>query len=219
MEPSAHQSTTYMLSRPVWDLIAGNREYGHVHVLSAFRGELGPHPRSQLDLLWHIAPSLGLTVQAQGAPQWPGKLGEAQVTTTISSPSEGDVINLVVERNCQKTPPSRIPDELRMELERKGPDGKKLGKAYRSRMVVVPALERREWAAERLAAVGLQSEDIRVGELRFARLGGRKRGIPYVEIRARARVIDATAFATALCEGTGKGRNYGLGLIRIQSTS
>ncbi|MDF1489855.1 type I-E CRISPR-associated protein Cas6/Cse3/CasE [Tessaracoccus caeni] len=217
------QSTTYLLSPPVLQLLARNRERGHVHVLSAYRRGLGATPRHELNLLWHIdAAAALLTVQARDAPVWPGKLGEAQKSTTVNAPAAGELVQLVVHRSCQKTPPSRTPEPLRAELERKGPDGKKLlGKAYRSRLVIVPEEERTTWAIGRLQAIGLEPlpDAVEVGKLSYAALGGRKTGIPYVEIRARARVIDPNLFADALRQGTGKGRNYGLGLIRLQPAS
>lgn len=223
MKPLMHQSTTYLLSPPVLGMLVQNRESGHVHMLSAYRTGLGPSPRSELNLLWHIDPAAAqLTVQACEPPVWAGKLGEEQRSTDVKAPATGDLIQLVVDRSCQKTPPSRTPEPLRTELERKGPDGKKLlGKAYRSRLVIVPEAERIAWAVGRLQAIGLEPlpDAVELGKLTFAGLGAKKRGIPYVEIRATAQVIDATAFASALYEGTGKGRNYGLGLIRITSTS
>ena len=82
--------------------------------------------------------------------------------------------------------------------------------------MIVPEAERPGWAAGRLAAIGLdaQPESVRIGPLAYAALGGGRRGIPYVEIRALARVTDAAAFGKALVAGTGSGKTYGLGLIR-----
>lgn len=213
-------STTYILSPVVQQLIAQDRERGHVHIMSAYRTGLGPSPREKLSLLWHINPKTGqLIIQANEAPLWPGKLGELQSSIAVQPPPEGGIVDLIVERSCQKTPPSRTPEPLRAELERRGPDGNKLSRAYRSRPVIVPESERKTWAAGRLSAIGLEPlpETIQLGKLTYASLGARKRGIPYIEIRARARVVDAGEFATALVAGTGKGRNYGLGLIRIQT--
>jgi len=187
--------------------------------MSAYRSGVGPSPREKLGLLWHIAPAASLlTVQASEPPVWPGKLGEVHGSKTLEQPTEGDLVEVVVERSCQKTPPSRLPDDLRAELEQHGPDGRKLGRAYRSRPVIVPEAERPGWAAGRLAAIGLRPrpDSIRIGPLAYAALGGRRRGIPYVEIRALAEVTDAAAFAKALTTGTGKGRNYGLGLVRCR---
>lgn len=60
-----HQSSTYVVSPVVREILAHNREHGHIHVLSGFRTGLGRSPREQLSLLWHIAPATSLlTVQA-----------------------------------------------------------------------------------------------------------------------------------------------------------
>lgn len=219
---ASHHSTTYALSPPVRGLVTRNREHGHVHVMSAYRTGLGANPRKQLDLLWHIDAAAGLlTVQANEPPVCPGKLGEIHASSTVNHPQERDVVEVIVERSCQKTPPSRTPEPLRTELERRGLDGYKLGRAYRSRPVIVPEVERPAWAAGRLAAIGLEPlpETIHVGRLAFASLGGKRRGIPYVEIHAKARVVDAVEFAKAINGGTGKARNYGLGLIRVLPTA
>lgn len=213
------QTTLYLISPPVRELLTRHRKHGHVHVMSAYRSGLGSSPRKKLNLLWYVAPAADLlTVQASEPPVWPGKLGEVHSSGTVTYPYEGDLVEIVVERSCQKTPPSHTPEALRAELERHGPDGLKLGKAYRSRPVIVPETERPEWAVGRLAAIGLapHRETVRVGPLAFAGLGSQRRGIPYVEIRAHAHVADADKFAGALDAGTGKGRNYGLGLIRVR---
>lgn len=212
-----HQSATYRVSPAVRDLLVSNRERGHVHVMSAFRAGLGESPRSKLSLLWFVnLAECSIVVQSNEPPLWPGKIGEVTSTHAIPAPQAGEFVDIAVQRSCYKTPLIPLSPDLRAALERRGPDGKKLEKAYRARPVVVPECERQDWAAARLAALGLapESTTLTVSEVKFASLGSRKRGIAYVDIHARALVADEGAFTRALKTGTGKGLNFGLGLIR-----
>ena len=210
----------YAMSPPVRDMLADDRERGHVAVLSAFRFGLGESPRSKLSVLWHIDSRKGiLTVQSDEEPERPGILGEYISGGVLEAPEAGVTVEFAVERSCQKSPRVQIPDELRAELERRGDDGEKVGPAYRSKLVIVPEEERHEWALSRLNAIGLETDPVSLttGNLRYARLGSKRRGIPYVEIRGRACVSDASRFAEGMRGGSGKGKNYGLGLIRFST--
>lgn len=210
----------YATSPPVRDMLAEDRERGHVAVLAAFRNGLGESPRSKLSVLWHIDSRKGiLTVQSDEEPERPGILGECISGGVLEAPEAEITVEFTVERSCQKSPRVQISDELRAELERKGDDGQKIGPAYRSKLVIVPEEERHGWALSRLDAIGLKTDPVSLttGTLRYARLGSKRRGIPYVEIKACARVSDASLFAEGVRGGIGKGKNYGLGLIRFST--
>jgi len=202
------------VSPAVRDTLVDNRERGHVHVLSPFPRDLGDCPRSRADVLWHLDPPAStLVMQSSLPPERPEVLGRILESTSSESPGEGDRITVRLAINCQKTPPSNTPVELREDL--------KQGKAYRSRLVIVPEEDRTSWITKRFAAIGFEVEgdSISVGPLQTARLKGRRRGIPYVEVSATGTVRDAQVFSQRQREGLGKGKNYGLGLLRVSPVS
>lgn len=202
----------------VQEVIRRDRGRGHVHVLSAFRSGLGQSPRSALQMLWHFTDNDGLLlVQANEPPVTPGLLGEVEREHLQPDVSEGEEYFLRLDRSCQKTPPSsQVSAELHQRLKESIPKGE--GRAYRSRLVVVPEHERPQWLSGRLAAHGFTvlDDSPSISPVKDASLGGARRSIPYVSVAARVRVDNAEAAATALREGTGKGKNYGLGLIRLE---
>lgn len=201
----------------VREAISRDRDRGHVHVLSAFRSGLGQHPRKQLQLLWAISGrDQRLLVQADEPPVEPELLGAVERELVQPGLRLGDEYLLRLDRNCQKTPPSKVSAELHQQLKESIPEGK--GRAYRSRLVVVPEDERPQWLRKQLAAHGFAAVDdgTDISAVRYAGLGARRRGIPYVSIRARVRVVDPAEAAKALREGVGRGKNYGLGLIRLE---
>lgn len=207
-------STTRVVAEGLQD----NRRHGHVHVLSAFRDGVGPSPRHHLGVLWHIDPERKeLLVQAAEAPLELDRLGRCSRWEGPQSLEPGREFLLELDRSCQKTPPSDVPEDIRAQVKAMVPKGE--GRCYRSKPVIVPEEERPDWAAARLTAIGLEviDDSLQVGSLRFAPLGAKRKGIPYVSIASRVRVADAPKAELALHGGTGKGKNYGLGLLRLSA--
>lgn len=218
---------TYLVSPPTRDLLIRDRNRGHVHVMSAFPRVTDDAPRASMEILWHIDARHGvLTVQSKIPPTQPGLLGDCQSVEELSTPTAGDELGVQVLIACQKTPPSQVPASLRAQLKArtdgKAPGTPRLpgeGRAYRSRTIVVPEDERLTWLSRVFARSGLRvaEEALDVSPLLHANLGSRGRGIPAVEITARATVEQVPEFTHALHLGVGKGRSYGLGLLRTQS--
>lgn len=201
-------TTRFALSPAVRDLLESNRERGHTHIMSAFRSGLGDSPRAAAQIQWRLdGKSSELTVRAMEAAERPEILGAPLSTLPSPSPRRGEEIVVRAALSCQKTPRSDVPVELRPLL--------KQGRAYRSRMIVVPENERESWALSRLSRLGLtvDRDSLHIGGLQYASLGQRRRGIPYVELRATAEVSDEAPLADALRKGIGRGKNYGLGLL------
>lgn len=204
---------TAVVSPYVRDALAENRERAHSHVMSAFQRAVNDEsPRSELGILWHLDPVAALlTVQSKVRVMHPGLLGEVRSTCEVSSPVEGEQVHVKLFCNVQKTPPSSVPPELHRVVRAQ------TGKAYRSRLVIVPEEERPGWAVRRLERAGLLTDQVAVtvGHVGPARLGGRGQSIPAAELTARAAVHDPALLAEALGNGVGKGKNYGLGLLRL----
>ncbi|WP_309130789.1 type I-E CRISPR-associated protein Cas6/Cse3/CasE [Brevibacterium sp.] len=207
-----HQVHT-TVSPYVRDALRENRERAHTHIMSAFpRVDGTDSPRAAMSILWYLDDrAQRLTVQSAAPPTSPGLLGEVESFGSIEMPRQGDHLTISVFRNCQKTPPSRTPEELRSLL--------KQGKAYRSRMIIVPEEERTEWAAKRLSAIGLIADpgSLKLGPLVSARLGGRRQKVPAVEITAQCIVAEAEQLSASITKGVGKAKNYGLGLLRVRT--
>jgi hypothetical protein len=216
---------TVRLSPAVNTIFSTNREQAHVHVMSAF-----PHivtgvvtdsqgvtrrqgPREALGIIWHHnARNRTLVVHSKEPAESPGLLGEIIGRRTALVPVPGMPYDVHVLLACQKTPPSDVPPEIREQIKNSahGP------RSYRSRKVVVPELERIAWATRKLRRIGFSAEeDPVVSSLQTCPLGKRGHAIPAVEVSAHGRVTDLDAFTPAYADGTGAGRNYGLGLIRL----
>jgi len=203
---------TFEVSPAVRDMLEADRDRGHVHIMSAFRPHLGDRPRAAAGVLWHLDGSHRvLTVRATEPPLRPAILGASTEPVPVPRVSVGSIGIIDISLSCLKTPPSNVAVELRAELQQ--------GKCYRSKPVVVPEGERDTWARRRLAAVGLEvaAGTLKLGPIRYASLGGKRRGIPYVDLHAQDVVTDADAFTKAFANGLGKGRSYGLGMIRLRS--
>lgn len=218
---------SYRTSPPMRDLLVQDRDRGHVHVMSAFPRVSGDAPRSSMGVLWHIEPGRRiLTVQARVQPTHTGLLGDLLSVDELSLPVSGEEREIKVLLACQKTPPSKVPQSLRSDLKARAdglgpgatrPPGE--GRTYRSRPVVVPEDERVPWLLRTFARHGLllQEKTVEISALHHANLGKRGRGIPAVDVTARGIVEQAAESTRALQVGIGKGRTYGLGLLRTRT--
>lgn len=191
-----------------------DRNVGHAVVMAVLPRDLGADPRSAVDALWRYDPADGTLVVQASCPIRTDLIGEVLVTSPEPTPEVGTRWHIDVEMNCQKTPPSQVPVELRAAL-------KAGGRAYRSRSVVVPEDERASWCLKRLARHGLEldPEPLQIGELRYADLGRRGGGIPFVRVRGTGTVVDSAAWTAALTRGIGRGRSFGLSLVLTQPAS
>ncbi|GAB3057123.1 type I-E CRISPR-associated protein Cas6/Cse3/CasE [Sediminivirga luteola] len=203
----------------VRDLIAHNAEKGHAFVMTAFRDGLGPHPRSEVKALWRLeSEKAQLIVQSASAPERPELLGAVIDMSPAFVPARGDRVEVRISLSCLKTPPSDIPVELRSTLKSVPKKTGKGGRCYRSKQVLVPEEERSAWARRRLERVGLDVdyETLTISRVRYASLGGPRKGIPFVDLRAEAMVTDGAEVEKAVVSGVGRGKNYGLGLLRLR---
>lgn len=208
-------NATFAVPPELTRLIVEDRTRGHRHTLSAFPDDIGAEARSKLSLLWHLDEATHLlSVRSSTPPVNESRLGTITSSTQVAPPSTGDHLRLDVALSCIKTPPAAVPPELRAALKADTPTGK--GRAYRSRPVIVPEPERDTWARARLAKAGFDVHSITIGKLAYASLGSRDRGIPYVEITAEASAADGATSTKSLVGGLGRGKNYGLGLIRLR---
>lgn len=188
-----------------------DRQVGHSAVMAALPTDLGSQPRATSQCLWRWEHSTGvLTVQAS-TPINASVLGRLIDETPLPDIEAGSRWHIDVVLECQKTPPSDVPVELRPVL-------KQTGRCYRSRKVVVPEAERPMWLQGKFSRHGftLDPASIELGPVAIADLGRRGGGIPYVHAVATGTPTDVGRWTSAITCGIGGGRNFGLGLIHTQ---
>lgn len=171
-------------------------------------------PRSDAQALWHWDASRDVLVVQAARPLRGEILGRVLTQEPVVTPAAGDTVQVHVDLAALKTPPADVPVEIRAII-------KEHGGAYRSRQVIVPELDRPDWAVRRLQRIGLtaQADALVVSGIAFADLGRRGGRIPFVSLRTTARVDDTDTVRRALLTGVGKGKNFGLGLLRIRSAA
>jgi hypothetical protein len=215
--------TRVQISSAVRDSLIQNRDWGHKYVLNAYPSGVGPNPRATLGVLWYMDESSNtLLVQSAEAPSDPELLGKVISISEVLVPKEGERGTIRILTNCQKTPPSKVPAEARLAIldarhdEDMAGGARSNGKCYRSKPVVVPEEDRMDWAIGKLARIGFETdpENLTISNLITAHIDRRSKKIPAVSITARGTVRDAASFAQHVLDGLGKGKNYGLGLIR-----
>lgn len=183
-----------------------DRQVGHSAVMASLPSTLGADARSKVHCLWRYDTGV-MHVQAACEIR-SDVLGRDSTTHDVPLSEPGSRWRITVDVNCQKTPSSDVPAELRPIL-------KESGRCYRSRSVVVPEDERQNWCVRRFARLGfaIDPSSLSLSDLRIADLGRRGGGIPYVRVTADGLVLDAEAWNAAIRDGVGKGRNFGLGLV------
>ncbi len=219
----AYSTLHARVSPAVRDMLIHNRDRGHVHVMSAFPRGLGENPRKAAGVLWYLDSSGDLLVRSENLPQNPGLLGQVISVEKALEFKTDDAIELQAVIACQKTPmPNLTPEQRELLDQGKNPaeKGKEKkpgqGMAYRSRLVIVPEAERPAWAVRRLSLIGVSvgAEDLHLSAQTTAHMG--KGRIPFIELKARVTVVDALELNKKMASGWGKGKNYGLGLIRAK---
>lgn len=198
-----------LVARPHLVLAMSDRQLGHRIVTRALPDGVGNDVRAKAHCLWHLEQSTGrLTVQSS-MPVNPEHLGELEGSTPLPTFSLGDWVSVEISLACQFTPPSDVPNELRKVL-------KAQGRCYRSRRVIVPADRRDDWFVRKLADHGLAVDErtLRLSGVKLAHLGRLGGAIPYLDATCSGAVSDGGAFNDAIAKGIGKGRCYGLSLLR-----
>lgn len=205
--------TTYVVSpHPPLAARLHDRTTGHRAILAAHPdNSLGPSPRAAAQCLWRFEEGDGRLIVQSASAVRPEILGALIAQDLVRFPGAGERLTLTVAIACQKSPRVVIPKELQQALKADG------GKCYRSRLVEVPEPERKAWVLKRLETRGFQADvdSLRLSPMRYADLGRRGGRIPYVEVSGAGVVGDAALLATAMREGIGKGRNFGLGLLLL----
>lgn len=179
--------------------------------MAAIQLRLGRTPRAQASALWRFDEDADELLVQASCPVRADVLGELISESEVPTAEVGSEWRIDVEFNCQRTPPSDVPVELRPIL-------KQAGRCYRSRKVVVPEADRHRWCTNRLDTLGfyVTAGSLEVGPLAYADLGRRGGGIPYVRVQATGTVTDADTWNQAIRDGIGRGRSFGLGLARVQ---
>ena len=186
-----------------------DRQTGHSVVMKALPAGLTAPARESADCLWHVDPEHGTLRIHASTDVRRDAFGELVEESTVPDVEADQPWAVALAISCQYTPPSAVPEELRPILKQTG--------CYRSRLVTVPVDQRGAWLTRRLALHGFDVDraSLTISELHKADLGRRGGVIPYVDVTASGTVRDPELFARALLKGVGKGKNFGLGLIRL----
>ena len=191
-------------------VLAKDAQRGHGLVMSALPQGLGARPREAARCLWLWDDSRRELVVQTSVALEVAALGRLRSSHIVTAPRVGALTKFTVPLACQKTPPAAVPLELRSHLKASGP-------SYRSRLVTVPEDERPAWFARRMQRHGLHVDltSLRLSGLSVVELGARGGRFPAVTFEGEGIVADPAAFSAALVSGVGKGKNFGLGLVRI----
>lgn len=193
---------------PAIKKLLADRQAAHSVIMSSLPSKLGNEPRAAAKCLWALPEENTLLVQTT-LPFRADNFGTP--TTTVRDPLQtGDRITAALDIACLFTPPADVPPEIRADLKAA------TGKAYRSRQLIVPEDRRRDWFIGRLLRIGFDVDpaSLLLSTVSHADLGRRGGRIPYLTARFAAVIVDADAANDAIREGVGKGKNFGLGLIR-----
>lgn len=205
------------LSNPLLRSLERDRSLGHTHVMSSLPGGLGANPRSAAGVLWHVDRTGDRLVVRYPTARVPAGATNLGVVTGLREVTREGPMRITLAMNVQKTPPTGFSKELEAEL-RAANEAAGRGKAFRSRLVIVPEADRPDWVCRRLLVSGgfaVDAGSLSISPTYFARLGRRRGGsIPYVEISATGVPADQERFDKTLAGGIGKGKNFGLGLIQ-----
>lgn len=203
------------LSGPLLRSMDHDRQLGHAHVMSSLPPGLGPQPRRSAGVLWHVDQAAEVLIVRY--PRLPSGATNLGVITEVREVLNRGHLRIEVAMNIQKTPPTRIPPGVQAEL-RAANEAAGRGKAFRSRLVIVPEDERPVWIIKRLlrtAGFAVDPASLTISRTYTANLGPRRGGaIPYVEVTATGVPVEQEKFDAALAQGIGKGKNFGLGLIK-----
>lgn len=220
MEPAAHLSVLQVTDEEV-RAIQRSRDWAHKQLMRAFPSSLGPEPRAKVGLLWALLPGQSaLVVQSTHRPERPFVVGTPVTEVERTPVRVGDTLTLHLALACQKTPPSAVPAAMRtLVKDQRGKrpprvEGEKVGRAYRSKPVIVPEEDRPGWFVARMVRSGLivNDETMRIGPLDSASIAPGRGRIPFVNVDFEARVENSDLANRALIGGVGRGRTYGLGL-------
>lgn len=206
-------AVTQSMTRPFPLLVPHmtDRQFVHALIMKALPDDLSPdQPRADAQALWSWDALSGLLTVQSGRPLRHELLGELQEERAVEAPEIGQALLLEADLAALKTPPSAVPAEIRPLL-------KAQGGAYRSRQIVVPPVDRPGWVSRRLERAGFTApaDAITLSDVTIADLGRRGGGIPFVHVEATVQVHDADAAHQSLIRGVGKGKNFGLGLLRL----
>lgn len=184
-----------------------DRALGHRAVMSLLLDDVLPRerPRQAAGLLWHVSPAGNMVLRSAVEPE-SARNGVELFELEQREIATGDRISIEIEMDCSYAAGAHVPDELWSAGVRWS----------RGRVVEVPADRLGEWLDAKFGRAGLAEVSIEHCLRGHARVGlrsGYRR--PTVAVAAQATVADSDQFGLALTEGLGRGKSYGLGLLRL----
>lgn len=183
------------------ELIRNDASLGHRMVMGLF-GHIADKgaPRAHAKILWKLQPE-GVLIQSVEEPQ----SGRVVFIKEFTAPPQGGTMTLTYDTTLLKTKNISVPQQL-------------WDSGYRPKTapkILVPPEERQERAMKILAKNGFEATDINISETKYLPVG---RGAgsyrqPYFSIICRGEVTESDTFFQFLTAGTGKCKNYGIGLV------
>lgn len=206
-----------------------DREHAHTAVLGLWKPRTSSTTRTAVGAVWSVtrADMLAETgevlvrsvVPPEHTPSW------AQTLSTVDRShyaATGEVLQLALELETGRTPHVPVSRDVERALKQ-GADGtpRAAGKglAFRSRREAVPSEELPDWAVAKLGRNGIDVRSVSVLRAGRVHLARRRTVHPVATLSVSGVVSDAVAYQQALRQGVGKGKAFGLGLVREQSTT
>ena len=202
-----------------------DREHAHTAILSLWHHRASS-ARAAVGALWTVTHADMLTntghvlvrstVPPERTPHWAHTL-----TTTDRSdytPTTGEPLQLTLELETGRSPHIPVPRELEHALKQ-GANGTPRqpghGLAFRSRRETVPYDELPTWATAKLARHGINTHTVSVLRTGTIHLPRHHNTIhPIATLTISGTITDPETYHHALHKGLGKGKAFGLGLLR-----
>lgn len=177
-----------------------DRQFGHRLVTSMLPSALlaSERPRAAAGTLWRADPE-GLTISSR-VPLISSDFRGLVEVGQPPVPERGDRLRLSVQVEASHTVVATVDPALWDAGVR--PRGQRVALTERDAPRVI---------GDRLRRAGMEPETLTVSPVRRVRAG--RKSLPTADVTAEVTVTDEIAADTALCEGLGRGRSYGLSLI------
>lgn len=224
-QTSTPLETTLPVDASTWMTMSSDRDAGHRMIMSLW----GPlprttdkGPRSTASILWcpiGLDPARGTgelvvrsTRRPERTPTW------AQGLSIATSVAPSGQVELLADLVATYTPMStEVTEPMRTALKAGAngaprPPGQ--GLSYRRDPVRVPDDQIHEWACRKMQRCGLHLEAITVLGRSQITLQRRRSSHPMASLRLTGNITDQAVFDSVWHHGVGKGRSYGLGMLR-----
>lgn len=205
-----------------------DREHAHTAVLGLWSPRTSSPTRAAVGAVWSVTCANMLAeagevlvrsaVPPEHTPPWAQKLSIGDRSHYAAA--TGDVVQLTLELETGRTPHVPVSRDVERALKQ-GADGTSRaagqGLAFRSRRESVPTDEIPDWAITKLGRHGIDVRSVSVLRAGRVHLPRHRTVHPVATLSVSGVVSDAAAYQQALRQGIGKGKAFGLGLVREET--